>query len=342
MVTVLERAIWEAAEPIRGTRFGRILRNARVSERDPSLPGPDDETQLWELSFDPAIQRTLAAVTGIEIERQSPPDTDSEWLKWNLEAKKAVTRLAAKCWAGIHPDRRVVFIDEDNFQPIWGQMYLHELRSDTTGRHLNFEGLSDPDVRAALRAVYQAARGTPSYENVRRADRQLAQSRDKLLLWAQLALKGHKELETALQDLTIADGRQRGLEIVRTTYAGTPVEEIAIAFQRYNRLVQHIVWSILGLAEIAPRPFVVTDTVGTLWSTRSTDGSPSLRVTSTATAVFSLRLTYPVWLATGTPLDGLYLVVAYTMRLFPGAAEDLRLTPITWSAGCWPYPDAAS
>lgn len=44
MVTDLERAIWAAAEPIRTTRFARILRNARLSERDPSLPGPDDET----------------------------------------------------------------------------------------------------------------------------------------------------------------------------------------------------------------------------------------------------------------------------------------------------------
>ena len=39
---------------------------------------------------------------------------------------------------------------------------------------------------------------------------------------------------------------------MRTTYAGTRVEQVAIAFERYNRLVQHIVWSILGLAEIIP------------------------------------------------------------------------------------------
>jgi hypothetical protein len=136
--------------------------------------------------------------------------------------------------------------------------------------------------------------------------------------------------------LVISEGRQRGQEIVRTIYAGTAVENIAAAFRRYNRLVQHIVWSILGLAEIPPAPFVLSDPVGTLRCTRSPDGSPFIRVTSTSASEVVLRLTYPVWLETGTPLDGLHLLVGYTMTLAPGASSDLSLTPIRWSAGTWP------
>jgi hypothetical protein len=342
MVIDLERAIWAAAEPIRATRFAQILRNARVSTRDPSLPGPDDETHNWELSFDPAIQRTLAAVTATGMMHHAPPNTDSDWFKWNLEAKKVVTRLAAKCWAGIDAQRRVVFVDEDNFQPIWNQTNLYDLRSDTPGRHLNFEGLSDPDVRTALRAVYEAARETPAYENALRADRQLAQSPDKLILWAQLAQKGHQDLEAAFKGLSVGEGRQRGLEIVRTIYTGTPVEDIATAYRRYNRLVQHIVWSILGLAEIMPGPFLLTDTVGTLRCTYSADGNPLIRVTSAAAIPAYLRLTYPVWLDTGTPLDGLHLLIAHTITLAPVAGDDLSLTPIRWSAGRWSDQDGAS
>jgi hypothetical protein len=335
MVIELERAIWAAAEPIRATRFAQVLRNARASTRDASVPGPDDETQTWELSFNPAIQRTIAAVNAIGIMHHSPPNADSEWLKWNLEAKKAVARLAAKCWAGVDAQRRILLIDEDNFQPIWNQVNLYDLRSDSPGRHMDFEGLNNPEVRDALRDIYEAARATPAYENVLRADHQLGHSRDNLILWTQLAQKGLQELGAASTELAIGDCRQRGLEIVESLYAGTPVEDIAAAYRRFNRLVQHIAWSLLGLAEAIPGPFVLSDTVGTLRCTHSDDGSPFIRVTSAAAIPAMLRLTHPVWLDTGTPLDGLHLLIGYTMTVAPVAGDDLRLTPIRWSAGCW-------
>jgi hypothetical protein len=335
VVTELERAIWAAAEPIRATRFGKILRNAWVSERDPSLPGPDEDTHGWELSFDPAIQRTLGGTMAIAMACHSPPDTESEWFKWNLAAKRAVTRIAAKCWAGIDSQRRLIFVDEDNLQPILGRRNIYDLRSETVGRHLDFEGLSEPEVRNALTTVYMAARATPAYEDALRADNDLQRSPRKLALWAQLAEKGHRGLQ-ATTGLTIQEARQRGLESVIATYADTPVEDIASAFRRYNRLVQQIIWSVLGLAEIIPEPFVLTDPVGTLRCTPATDASPFIRVTSIkATSVF-LRPTHPIWLETRTPLDGLYLLVGYSMNLAPGAASDLSLTPITWSAGYWP------
>ncbi len=229
-----------------------------------------------------------------------------------------------------------MFIDEDNFHPIFGLKYLYDLRSETLGRDLDFEGLSGSDVRRALSAVYKAARATPAYENVMRADRELERSPDKLILWARLAQKGHQDLEATLRGMVIEDGRERGLEIVRTTYAGTPVEGIAAAFRRYNRLVQQVVWSILGLAEVMPGPFVLTEAVGTLRCTYASDGSPSIRVSSREATSLFLGVTHPVWLDTGTPLDGLHMLVAYTINLSPGAASDLSLTPIRWSAGCWP------
>lgn len=270
------------------------------------------------------------------MERRQQPDEDSEWLKWNLAAQRAVTRLAAKCWAGIDSELRVIFIDEDNFQPIWGQTTLYDLRSDSLGRHLDFEGLNAPDVRAALRMVYEAARATPAYENALQADRQLRQSREKMIVWANLARKGHQELEAATRGLTVKEGRERGMEIVRTSYAGSQVEGIAAAFRRYNRLVQQIIWSVLGLAEIVPGPLVLTSPVGTMRSTRDGDGSPFIRVTSTEATEVVLRQTYPVWIDTSTPLDGLHLLVGFTMMLSAGAASDLSLVPIRWSAGRWP------
>lgn len=336
VVTDLERAIWAAAEPIRATSLGEILRNAWKSERDPSLPGPDEETHWWELSFDPVIQRTFGGTMTMGLARESPPNTDSEWFTWNLAAKRAVTRIAAKCWAGIDAQRRLMLIDEDNMQPILGQTNVYDLRSETVGRHLAFEGLSDPQVLPALTAVYRAARATPAYESAFGADGELQRSPRKLAIWAKLAEKGHSELQATSRGLTIQDARQRGLEIVRSTYAGTAVEGIANAFRRYNRLIQQIVWSILGLAEVIPAPFVLTDPVGTIRCTRDSDANPFIRVTSvSATSVF-LRLTHPIWVNTGTPLDGLHVLVGYTTNLASQAASDLSLTPVRWSAGYWP------
>lgn len=336
MVTNLENAIWDVAEPIRATRFGQILQRAWSTHRSPDLPGPDEHFHGWELSFDPAIQRTFGAAIGVAIEAQTNPDMTTEWFLWNMAAKRAACRMAAKCWAGIDSQRRRVFVDEDNFQPIWGQPNLYDLRSDTLGAHLDFEGLNNPEVRVALAAVYKEARATPAYEAALRADRDLERSRDLLIAWALIAAKGHKNLGNALRSLPIGEGQRHGREIVRTTYAGTPVEEIAGAFQRYNQLVQRIIWSILGLAEIATGPYVLTEPIGTLRCTRSDVGSPFIRVsTENATNDF-LRCTHPVRLETGTPLDGVHTLVGYTMAFASATTIDLSLEPISWFAGLWP------
>jgi hypothetical protein len=165
----------------------------------------------------------------------------------------------------------------------------------------------------------------------------LAQSPEKLSLWVRLAQKGLQELDGCKSGVTIAEGRERGREIVRTLYKGTSVEEIAASFLRYNRLVQQIAWSVLGLAEATPNPLVITDAVGTLRYTRSPDGSPFIRLTpAEGEDLPLLRLTHPVWLNTGTPLDGLHVLVGYSMRFGGALSADLSLTPIRWSAGEWP------
>jgi hypothetical protein len=336
MVTELERAIWDSAVPIRATRFAQILRNARVSSGDSALPGPDSTAQGWELSFDPAIQRTIGADTALRMQRHTSTVGDDQWLKWNLEAKRAMSRIAAKCWVGIDSRRRAVFVDEDNFHPIWGKSNLWNLRLETLGRHLDFEGLSEPGVTTALEAIYRAAHATPAYERALDADRQLARSPAKLNLWAQIAKKGNDDLDAALKGLVIGDGLKRGLEIVAMLYADTPVADIAASFRGYNHLVQQIVWSILGLAEMEPGPFSLTDVVGAIRCTHGRDGGPVVRVTCLGEGLVLLRLTNPIWLKTATPLDGLYTLAGYSVTLAPGAASDLSLSSIRWSAGCWP------
>lgn len=335
MVNRLEDALWRVAGPIRETRFAKVLQNARRAEPDPSMPHPDGRISAWELSFDPAIQRSSAATSALAIETRSAP-IDSEWSRWNEAALKAMARIAAKCWAGIDREQRMVFLDEDNFHPIWNQTNVHNLRSDESGPWLKFEGLNQPTVAAALGQVYNAARATPAYAQAKEASGRLGRSRTLLLVWAQLAQRGHAELNKALQESPIGEGRERGDAILRELYAATSVEALAVAFQRYNRLVQQIVWTILGLAEVVPGPVVIGDVVGTVRCTIDDAEGPFVRLTSTNAAAAFLRLTHPVQIAMGLPLDGTYNLVGYTMTLAPDAASDFSLVPLGWAAGQWP------
>jgi hypothetical protein len=299
------------------------------------MPHPDPRIAAWELSFDPAIQRSLAARTAAAIEAGVAP-ADTEWNRWNQAALKAVARLAAKCWAGIDREQRTAFLDEDNFHPIWNQTNVHNLRTDQIGPWLKFEGLDMPAMAAALGAVYRAAKATPVYARAKEASEHLQRSRGLQVTWARLAQQGHRELDEALQQVPIGDGSQRGLQILGSLYAGTPVEDIAVAFRRYNKLVQGIVWTILGFAEVVPEPVVITDVIGTVRCTVDDTGSPFVRLTSTDAASAFLRLTHPIRLAMGLPLDGLYTLVGYSMTLASGGASDLSLVPLSWAAGEWP------
>lgn len=336
MVTELEIAIWAAAEPLRKTMFARILRNARLGNRDPSLPGPDDQFQGWSLSFDPAVHRSIAASYAIGFEVGRSPDLDSDWARWNLAAKRAVCRLAAKCWAGTDRDRRIAFVDEDNLHPVLGRAVFHDLRADSLGPHLAFEGLGDGDAWEALRQVFRAARATATYDAVQAADRQLSGSRSKLKVWASLGTRGRQRIAAALAGRTFAEGTRLGVEEVQSLYEGTEVEDIAGSFRRYNQLVQAIVWSILGLAEEAIMPATLRSPIGTLYSSLDSAGAPLLQVSTSEDHLALLRLTNPLWVEAGMLLDGLYVVVGSTTSFGHGEMMDFSLRPLRWMAGAWP------
>lgn len=334
MVNELEAALWDAAGPIRSTRFSQILQQARNSTRSASLPGPTDNFRHGELSFDPAVHRTIGGYMGLQAIRQANSD-DQEWLTWTHAAKRAMCRVAAKCWSGIDQELRHSLVDTDNFLPIWGQCVFAGLRDDSPGRHLAFEGLGAPAVAAALDRIVKAARATPTYTAAASAADRLQKSRKLTGAWGLLAKQGLEGLQAASR-LTIGDGADRGREIVETLYAGTAVETEGAAMRRMNRLVQQIVWSVLGFAELVPGPVLIEEVDGTIRSTVDFDGSPFIRLTSHQDTHALLRLTNPVMLRTGTPLDGLYVVVGQTMHLGNAASCDLSLVPLRWSASQWP------
>ncbi|HEX6394677.1 MAG TPA: hypothetical protein VFZ97_14675 [Acidimicrobiales bacterium] len=243
--------------------------------------------------------------------------------------------MAAKCWAGIDSQRRLLLVDEDNLPPPLSRHYITDLRSDESGMHLNFEGLNAPDLKPKLRHIFEAARSTPSYEGALRADTELGRSRALTLRWAELARGAHEHLRSGLQGSTVSDARERALTFIDGLYAGTPVEAIATAFRQHNRLVHRILWCILGLAESHFGGPLVEDTVGTLRLRPDKNGIPVIRITTAQPAVVMSRPTHPIWLKSGTPLDGLWLIEGYTMNL--GAlSNDFSLTPLRWFAESWP------
>jgi len=230
----------------------------------------------------------------------------------------------------------MVFLDEDNFQPIWNGTNIYNLRSDGPGPWLRFEDLDQPAVSSALTAVYTAARETPAFKKARAASERLLRSESLRLTFARLARQGHDQLNQVLQESQIGQAHERGLSVLRELYAGTPVEDIVQEFRRYNKLVQQIIWTILGLAEVVPEPIVIRDVTGTVRCTFDDGGAPFVRLTSTDFGAWVFRLTHPIQVAVGLPLDGLYNLVGFTMAFASGAANDFSLVPLSWAAGQWP------
>lgn len=294
---------------------------------------------MWELSFDPAIQRTFAAQAALPLVG-GDPSSNSEWIEWNEAALRAMARVAAKCWAGVDSDHRATLIDDDNLYPIWNESSVYGLRSDSPGYSLRFEGLDESGVADVLRAIYHTAKATPAYAQARWASDRLRGSRDLLRSWLEVAQQVVGELEAIGREQPIGEGRRHGAQIVKAAYEGTPVADLAQAFQRYNGLVQQVVWTILGLAESALPPTTITRSVGTVRCTTAPDRSPFIRLTS-QDADPLLRVTHPVRLAMGLPLDGVYSLVGYTFHLAEDASNDCSLVPLSWAAGQWPPNEEA-
>jgi hypothetical protein len=87
---------------------------------------------------------------------------------------------------------------------------------------------------------------------------------------------------------------------------------------------------------MSPCPFEIAEPVGTMRCAPSDDEGPLVHVTAIDPLLALLRPTNPIWLATGTPLDGLFLTMGYTLSLAVLESHDLSLRPIRWSAGEWP------
>ena len=339
MVTDLELAIWSSATPLQGTRFSAILRNARRSSPDTSMPHPTEQVMHWELSFDPAIQRAIAGgLADSMFQKVNVVDTD--WITWNRAALRAISRVAAKCWSGVDPQIRMAFVDVDNCHPMWNMGVLVDLRSDSPGPWLKFEGLDGPDVRPYLAEIWTAARRTPTYDAAVDAARHLERDRSLMVGFAEQTQAGIEALNQALRTETIGEGARRGRQIVRDIYAGTAVEPIVDALRRHNHLVQEICAAIIGLAEEL-QPTTITTTIGAIRCTFEEDGGPCIRLTALDDFVAATRLTHPVLLDVGVPVDGLYTVLGYGLSFAQTRGfVDLSLVPLRWAEGRWPPNDA--
>jgi hypothetical protein len=73
MVSLLATQLWDTALILRETEFAEILRRSRMSpDHSTALSeitgwNHSAELQSWELSYDPAIQRTMSAVIGLNV-----------------------------------------------------------------------------------------------------------------------------------------------------------------------------------------------------------------------------------------------------------------------------------
>ena len=340
VVSELELAVWDLAEPIASTRFSTILRNAMRFDPDPDLPGPSDEVQRYESSAHPALQRALVAESSAALIRHEPLVVESEWFAWNRRGLKAMARIASRLSAGIDRDVRVVMADVDNFQPIWNGGALFDLRDDPVGPALKFEGLDSPDVREALGRVWAAAKATPTYLAAVKAARLVRDDRSLLLRWAQLSQAARGALDETLKSETIGAGAIRGAEILRDAYAGTPLEAAAAALRQQNRLEQEVCAAILGFAD--SEPLVITDPVGTVRCQTDATGTPSVHLTVPDDNAGHVRLSHMVRMSTGTPLDGLHSVSGYTVSFSSSVGTyDLKLLPLRWAEGRWFPSDEA-
>lgn len=334
VVTELELAVWDIAKPIAATRFSAVLRNAMRADPDPNLPGPSDEVQRFELSSHPALQRALVAESAAALMRHEPL-VESEWFAWNRRGLKAMARIASRMSAGIDRDVRAVMADVDNFQPIWNGGVLFDLRADPVGPALKFEGLDSADVREALARVWAAAKATPTHSAAIKAARLVREDRSLLVRWAQLSQTARVALDETLKSETIGAGPIRGKEILRNAYAGTPLEPVAAALRRQNRLEQEVCAAILGFAD--SEPLVITNPVGTVRCQADATREPLIHLSVPDDgAAGPLRLSHMVRLSMGTPIDGLHSVSGYTMSFSSSAGSyDLNLMPLRWAEGRW-------
>lgn len=334
MVSSLDRTVWSTALVVRNTEFAEILRRARLSPdstmslRDVTgwtVPGP---LQSWELSFDPALQRTLAAVMSMDILKQGIPPGARDWVMWVTRAFQAVQRISAKCWIGIPAAVREIFLDCDDLLPPMARGEIVDLRRDQPDRpSLRFAGLDSRHVRAALQELYAVVDASSSATRAREAASVLRREPDLIQAMSEVRTRLEMDVRTLRAGETVAQAGQRARRTVAGAYDDRPeLHEVVSALRAHNRLVTRIVCVLLGAAEQL-EPAMVSDMPHAI-TERIIVGERHLDITMTIGSMALLRLTHPVWLELETPLDGLYLVERHTIAVGASVENDLGLVAL--------------
>jgi len=309
VVTALEQAVLAVGHVLRETAFGRTLQRYHPSTRGggPDEP-PEDPLVFFEVNHSPAITRTLMV---LEMHQQAHAQLDvssaREYLEWVARAARAIQRLAQFLWQPIPVALRNAVVDEDDLGPSTSR-YLPASRFDKPGPAL-MEGLTDSPARKAWYVVSQAARATECYAATRAAADRLSQPELRTLLDRR---RGDvlRDLDAVARGgpITIGDAQQRRLEIVRNAYRAGPAElrGPAHAIRAYNKLVNHVLWAVLGIAERSGDLPVLTESLGAV---RSQGRGRERRVTVTIRAL-DLWIGHPpspYVIDACIPVDGLYL-----------------------------------
>jgi hypothetical protein len=280
---------------------------------------------MVELSFDPAIHRTFAAVTFMGLLQQEVPAEAKSWIEWNQGALKAAQRIASKCWTGVASDFRTAFLDLDDLPPVASHSYISGLRQNQPGLAASrFAGLNMDAVRDALTRMYGEIKSTETAVIARSAASLLERKPAYFADLMSVRGRTQKRLQDHPTDATIAEVHDYMREVVEQAYSTFPhLEDIVASFRNHNKFVQQILWAILGTAE-ATVDVSIHATMGAIIE-EVVDGERQISFTVEQGEAALLRPTRPVWVELGTPLDGLYWVKHHTFAFASGQQDDLTL-----------------
>jgi len=327
LVSNLARTVWSAALIIRETEFAEILRRAQLAPGSASslhqgtgwtVP---DRLHAWELSFDPALQRTCAAVISMDMLKEPIPPEARDWVTWVTTAMHACQRIAATCWTGIPADIRQLFLDFDEILPPGARGEISDLRRDQPDRPaMRLAGLDSPPVRAALRELYSAVQASPSSAEARQAARVLRSRADLMRTMLEVRTRLESGVRTVRAGEKPSDDFERARVTIARAYDDFPeLSGPVAAFRRHNQCVTRILCTLLGAAEqlqlaaLVEMPDAITE--------RFFDDERRLDMTIRGWQMALIRPTHPIWLELGSPLDGLYLVKSHVLA-FAGSEEN--------------------
>lgn len=327
VVTGFERVVWATALAVRETEFGEILRRARLAPNSTrslrNITGWTVPEQLlgWELSYDPALHRTIAAVFAVDMLKLSIPTEAGPWVLWVTRALEAMQRIAAKCWGAVPADVRRVFLDFDDLLAPATQSYIANLRLDQPDRPaLRLAGLDSGPVQTALGDLFSEVEASATAVRVREVAKALRRQPSLMHGLTEVRARLETGIRSVFAGETGGQGFERAQRTIATAYDDRPdLYEAVSALRTHNRQVTRIAWSLLGAAEQMEQA-TVTESVGAIGE-RVVAGERHLDLTVKGQLFALIRPTNPVWLQLGTPLDGLYIVERHTLA-FGGAEEN--------------------